>query len=69
MCFTHLPSAVLLHPEDAVVVRHGGDQVGTAIAIHVEDVDESGLAEVEVLVEFPVARAGIGRRFDTSLSG
>src|SRR5262249_5322360 len=57
----------LLHPEDAVVMGIGGEQVGQAILVEIDHEDEAGLAEVKLRMEFPVAATRVGRRFQPAL--
>jgi len=51
----------LLHPEDAVVVGVAGEEIGKAVFVDVDDVDEARLTEIELLVKLPIGRARIGR--------
>ena len=67
MCLVHWPSAALLQPEDAVIVRHGGDDIVASVAVHVVGVDEAGVAQIEIRMPLPVAGARIGRRFEPAL--
>ena len=61
-----LPGVIghLLHPEQAVVVRETSNQVGAAIAVHVKDVDEAGLIEIEFGVEGPIGGARVSGGFE-----
>src|SRR6516164_6254185 len=56
----------LLHPEDAIVVSQRGDDVGPPVAIHIEHVNEPGLAEIEISMKLPSPGARVFRRFEPS---
>src|SRR5260370_42107362 len=53
----------LLHPENAIVVSIGGEQVRQTVFIQVDHEDETRGAQIEVGMELPVAVSWVGRSF------
>src|SRR6185312_1494549 len=57
------------HPENAVIVRRGRDQVIAPIAVDVEHVDEPRRAKIKFGMPGPFSRARILRRFEPTFRG
>src|SRR5580698_2232184 len=60
----------VFEPEDAVAVRHRGDNVRTAIAVHVAYVHEAeGVLEIPIRMKLPVLLPRIRGSFQPALRG
>src|SRR6476660_8122248 len=55
---------LLLVPNNPVAVRHAGDEVRQSVPVHVLHVNESGRAQVEFLMDNPLAFPRIRGRFE-----